>query len=69
MLRQTIQCHADTYLMTFRWTETEPKPMFNPRIPVRTCVDFNLLRESLRPRLMGMEDIRRLKNPLLKDGP
>lgn len=68
MLRQTIQCHADTYPMTFRWTESEQKPVFNPKTPVRTCIDFNLLRESLKPRSVGLEEIRGLKNPMLSKG-
>ncbi|OJK01778.1 hypothetical protein ASPACDRAFT_42042 [Aspergillus aculeatus ATCC 16872] len=65
MLRQSVQCHADAYLMTFRWTETRRKPEFNPAMPVRTCVDFNLLRRSLQPRSVELEEIQGLENPLM----
>ncbi|OJJ05902.1 hypothetical protein ASPVEDRAFT_308049 [Aspergillus versicolor CBS 583.65] len=68
MLRQAIQYNADTYLMIFRWIETEDKPVFNPKIPVRSCVDFDLLREPLKPRNVGMGEIHALKNPLLNKG-
>ncbi|RAK78074.1 uncharacterized protein BO72DRAFT_495607 [Aspergillus fijiensis CBS 313.89] len=65
MLRQSVQCHADAYLMTFRWTETQQKPEFNPAMPVRTCVDFALLRRSLQPRSVELEEIQGLENPLM----
>lgn len=65
ILRQTIQCHADAYLMTFRWTEIERKPVFSPKMPVRTCVDFDLLRESLQPRSVELEEMQRLRNPTM----
>ncbi|PYI33852.1 hypothetical protein BP00DRAFT_338038 [Aspergillus indologenus CBS 114.80] len=68
MLRQTVQCHADAYLMTFRWTDSEPKPAFNPAMPRRTCVDFDLMRQSLKPRFVGLEEIQGLKNPLMNQG-
>ncbi|PWY64971.1 hypothetical protein BO94DRAFT_356730 [Aspergillus sclerotioniger CBS 115572] len=65
VLRQAIQCHADAYLMTFRWLETEQKPVFSPKVPMRTCVDFDLLQQSLEPRSVDPEEIQGLQNPLM----
>ncbi|KAL3467934.1 hypothetical protein BJX64DRAFT_246510 [Aspergillus heterothallicus] len=65
MLRQATLCHADTTLMTFRWAEGEPRPMFSTIQPQRMCVDFAAMQESLRSRVVGLDEIQRLRNPLL----
>jgi hypothetical protein len=67
ILRQAAICRPDPSLTTFRWSMNDTRPMFDTRLPRRTCVDFDAFMESVQDRKVDNEDIRNLKNPLLSD--
>lgn len=52
---------------TFVWSKTDARPMFNSQMPPRTCVDFDGLVASIEDRKVDVEEIQRLKNPLLSN--
>ena len=66
MLRQSAVCHADASLTTFEWHPQKSRPMFNASESVHTCVDWGLLMESVKGRVVDEEEILRLKNPLMR---
>ena len=57
-------CHGDVSLTSFAWNETKAKPMFDARESWHRCVDFDALVASVRGRLVSVEEIGRLKNPV-----
>lgn len=65
MLRQASLCHVDTSLTTFVWNETKSQPMFDVHMAPRTCVDFDRVVASTQDRLVEVEEIERLQNPLM----
>ena len=65
MLRQSAVCHADASLTTFKWHPAKSRPMFNASESIHTCVDWGLLMESVRGRVVDEEEILRLRNPLM----
>ncbi|KAL8827046.1 MAG: hypothetical protein Q9191_003430 [Dirinaria sp. TL-2023a] len=65
MLRQSAVCHADASLTTFVWHPEKTRPMFNASESVHRCVDWELLMDSVKDRVVDEEEILRLKNPLM----
>lgn len=66
MLRQSAVCHADASLTTFKWHPAKTRPMFNASESVHTCVDWEMLMDSVRDRVVSEGEILRLKNPLMR---
>ncbi|TGO67405.1 hypothetical protein BELL_0894g00010 [Botrytis elliptica] len=65
MLRATVMCRPDlATLTTFIWREGLKGPLLAPERPFRQCVDWNVLMGSIRNRVVGEEELGRLKNPL-----
>lgn len=65
MLLQTAMCYADTSLVTFKWDKTKDKPLLDTMNNPHTCVDWDVLIESLRERVVPGDEMHRLQNPLL----
>ena len=57
-------CHADTSLMTFRWDESEPRPMLQLQGPEHLCSDWDELMLKMKPRVLSSEEMKRLLNPV-----
>ncbi|KAK3390366.1 hypothetical protein B0H63DRAFT_446489 [Podospora didyma] len=66
-LRNAAICRADTSaLAVFKWDPRMPHPMLNThRVPHR-CVDWDALMSSHADRLVSHDEVRDLKNPILK---
>jgi len=70
MLRQVVMCRPDTSLTTFLWVASQDKPILNIDPLEHDCVDWDLMVESLSDRVVSLEEINALKNPLrLKEEP
>ena len=65
MLRQSAICHADASLTTFKWHPEKVRPMFNATESIHPCVDWDVLMKSAAGRVVGEDEIKRLKNPLI----
>ena len=57
-------CNPDTSLTTFTWSHTQTKPVLDIRRFERKCVDWELLMESVLPRVVSKEHVDELVNPL-----
>lgn len=66
MLRQSAVCHADASLTTFKWHPEKSRPMFNASESIHKCVDWEMLMDSVKDRVVDEEEILRLKNPLMR---
>jgi len=64
MLRQVVMCRPDTSLTTFLWVNTQDKPILNIDPLEHDCVDWDVMVESLQDRVVSLEEINALKNPL-----
>jgi hypothetical protein len=65
LLRESIMCRGDTEsLTTFVWNEKWPKPLLSPQRPMHTCMDWDILVGSLERRVVGEDEMKRLKNPM-----
>ena len=64
MLRQSAVCHADASLTTFEWHPLKSEPMFNASESIHTCVDWDVLMDSAKGRVVEEDEILRLKNPI-----
>ncbi|KAI1407128.1 hypothetical protein F5Y13DRAFT_175597 [Hypoxylon sp. FL1857] len=62
VLRSAAKCHADTTLTTFGWLD-QPKPMLNTRPIEHKCMDWDLLMDSIKHRIVPREELGRLVNP------
>lgn len=67
MLRQSVLCHSDASLTTFKWHPAKSRPMFNASESVHTCVDWGRLMASVRDRVVDEGEILRLRNPLMQE--
>ena len=66
MLRQSSMCHADLSFTTFKWTEKDPRPMFDATESVHACIDWDVMLDSISQRVVAYDEIQRLENPLLR---
>ena len=57
-------CHGDTTLTTFRW-EHKGKPMLNTTLVPHKCVDWEILMDSVKERVVGKQEVEEMKNPNL----
>lgn len=65
LLRASAMCRPDLEtLTTFQWREGMLKPLLSPERPLRRCVDWDILMESLGDRVIGDEELAELENPL-----
>ncbi len=64
-LRQSAVCHADASLTTFKWHPDKTRPMFNASESIHVCVDWQVLMESVKSRVVDETEILRLRNPLM----
>jgi hypothetical protein len=58
-------CHGDTTLTTFGWA-SKPKPMLNTRPIDHKCVDWNILVDSVKDRVVAREEMDMMVNPNTK---
>jgi len=56
-------------LTTFKWRAGLSGPLLRPERPLRSCVDWDMLIESLEDRVVGDEEMEELENPLRTDFP
>jgi hypothetical protein len=64
LLRQVVMCRPDTSLTTFLWVQSQEKPILNIDPFEHDCVDWNTMVKSLQDRVVSLEEINALKNPL-----
>lgn len=64
MLRQVLMCRPDTSLTTFVWVNSQDKPILNIDPFERECVDWEVLIDSVKDRVVSLEEVEALKNPL-----
>ncbi|TEY33008.1 hypothetical protein BOTCAL_0699g00050 [Botryotinia calthae] len=64
MLRQVLMCRPDTSLTTFMWVNSQDKPILNIDPFERECVDWELLIDSVKERVVSLEEVEALRNPL-----
>ncbi|CAO1605803.1 hypothetical protein XANCAGTX0491_009309 [Xanthoria calcicola] len=63
-LRQSALCRPDLSLTTFKWDPQKTRPMFNASESSHTCVNWDILIESMAARRVTENEILSLKNPL-----
>ncbi|KAL8722515.1 MAG: hypothetical protein Q9225_001031 [Loekoesia sp. 1 TL-2023] len=66
-LRQSTLCRPDTSLTTFKWDPKNTRPMFNASESRHTCVNWDVLMDSMAARRVTEDEILQLKNPLITD--
>jgi hypothetical protein len=70
LIRASAMCRPDLEtLTTFSWREEQEKPMLSPERPVRRCVDWDVLMKSLEDRVVSVDEMERLENPLRYTSP
>lgn len=58
MLRQALMCHGDVEsLTTFIWDERYKKPLLSPQRPSHTCYDWGVVTDSLKDRVVSLEEL------------
>lgn len=66
LLREALMCHGDTEsLTTFIWSEKWTKPLLSPQRSYHRCMNWDILVESLKGRIVDEEEMDGLKNPRL----
>ena len=64
LLREALMCHGDTEsLTTFVWSEGWEKPLLSPQRPKHRCLDWDLMVDSMRLRIVGDAELNRLTPP------
>ncbi|KAM3073015.1 hypothetical protein ACMFMG_008733 [Clarireedia jacksonii] len=64
MLRQVLMCRPDTSLTTFLWVNSQDKPILNIEPFERECVDWDVMIDSVKDRVVSLEEVEGLVNPL-----
>ena len=63
LLREALMCHGDTEtLTTFVWREGWGKPLLSPERPIRKCLDWTALVESLKAQIVESAEMDALEN-------
>ncbi|TVY13891.1 hypothetical protein LARI1_G008887 [Lachnellula arida] len=64
LLRATAMCRPDVdSLTTFVWHKGWKRPLLSPERPVRRCVDWDVLMDSIQERIVGEQELNDLENP------
>jgi len=66
MLRASAMCHGDGSITTFQWSPVSPKPMLDLNRPSHQCINWDTLKESLKDRVVRVQELSELVNPLLE---
>lgn len=69
MLRQVLICRPDTSLTTFLWVKSQDKPILNIEPFERECVNWDGMIASVKDRVVSLEEVEGLINPLHVAGP
>lgn len=60
-LREAVMCHGDVRsLTTFTWKEGYSRPLLSPERPVHRCMDWGMLVDNLRKRVVGDAEMETL---------
>ena len=63
-LREASMCRADTQsLTTFMWEKGYPKPLLSTYRPKHTCIKWDTLINSVRPRVVLVDEVNQCSNP------
>jgi hypothetical protein len=57
-------CRPDTSLTTFLWVNSQDKPILNIEPFERECVDWDGMIDSLKDRVVSLNEVEGLINPL-----
>ena len=67
MLRASALCHADGSLTTFKWSKNSLKPMLDLTRPSHTCVNWQVMTQSVVGRVVTQDEMDQMSNPGMEE--